>query len=297
MIDRSMGVIEKFTGTRPIGWLGPGLTQTYETPELLAAAGVKYIGDWVYDDEPTVIRTDKGPLVTLPYTVELNDIPMMIVQHHESEYSGSAAAATSSTGSGRRVRSARASWRWRSTPTFRASRTASGLSRRSTTTSIARGRGALERSRDLRLVHARSTRRCQHERPSDLIAPPTSSACRSGDPSPVAGGDRFPVRRIYCVGRNYVSHIREMKDADERDPPFFFQKPPTPSCTTGPHALPAGNGEPSSRGRTRPRRHRGPQHRGRSGAPACLGLRRRHRSHPPRPATGARDMRLALGSG
>jgi peptidoglycan/xylan/chitin deacetylase (PgdA/CDA1 family) len=79
-------VIERFTGKRPVGWLGPGLTQTLETPELLAEAGVKYIGDWVYDDEPTVIRTAKGPLVTLPYTIELNDIPMMIVQHHESDY-------------------------------------------------------------------------------------------------------------------------------------------------------------------------------------------------------------------
>lgn len=86
MIQRSMDGLERFTGKRPVGWLGPGLTQTYETPELLAEAGVKYIGDWVYDDEPTVIRTDKGPLVTLPYSVELNDIPMMIVQHHESEY-------------------------------------------------------------------------------------------------------------------------------------------------------------------------------------------------------------------
>ncbi|HEY0146337.1 MAG TPA: fumarylacetoacetate hydrolase family protein [Methylovirgula sp.] len=43
---------------------------------------------------------------------------------------------------------------------------------------------------------------------------------------PVAGAtSRFPVRRLYCVGRNYVSHIREMKEGDERDPPFFFQKP------------------------------------------------------------------------
>jgi fumarylpyruvate hydrolase len=42
---------------------------------------------------------------------------------------------------------------------------------------------------------------------------------------PVAGGGRFPVRRVYCVGRNYLDHIREMKEADERDPPFFFQKP------------------------------------------------------------------------
>lgn len=86
MIHRSMDVLEKFTGSRPVGWLGPGLTQTYETPDILAEAGVRYIGDWVYDDEPTVIRTTNGPLVTLPYTVELNDIPMMIVQHHESEY-------------------------------------------------------------------------------------------------------------------------------------------------------------------------------------------------------------------
>ncbi len=86
MIARSMDTLEEFTGKRPVGWLGPGLTQTYETPELLTAAGVKYIGDWVYDDEPTTIRTANGPLVTLPYTVELNDIAMMIVQHHESPY-------------------------------------------------------------------------------------------------------------------------------------------------------------------------------------------------------------------
>jgi allantoinase len=86
MINKSMDILERFTGKRPVGWLGPGLTQTLDTPELLVAAGVKYIGDWVYDDEPTVIRTANGSLVTLPYTVELNDIPMMIVQHHESDY-------------------------------------------------------------------------------------------------------------------------------------------------------------------------------------------------------------------
>jgi fumarylpyruvate hydrolase len=43
---------------------------------------------------------------------------------------------------------------------------------------------------------------------------------------PVVGNTQpFPVRRIYCVGRNYVAHIQEMKESDERDPPFFFQKP------------------------------------------------------------------------
>jgi fumarylpyruvate hydrolase len=43
---------------------------------------------------------------------------------------------------------------------------------------------------------------------------------------PIIGRDElFAVRRIYCVGRNYLEHIREMKEGDERDPPFFFQKP------------------------------------------------------------------------
>ncbi|MFK4788695.1 fumarylacetoacetate hydrolase family protein [Microbacterium sp. ZW T5_56] len=43
---------------------------------------------------------------------------------------------------------------------------------------------------------------------------------------PIADSDEgFPVRRIYCVGRNYVDHIREMREGDERDDPFFFQKP------------------------------------------------------------------------
>ena len=51
---------------------------------------------------------------------------------------------------------------------------------------------------------------------------------------PVRGAAaKFPVRRIYCVGRNYVEHIREMKEGDERDPPFFFQKPSDSIVTTG----------------------------------------------------------------
>jgi allantoinase len=86
MIHRSMDILERFTGKRAKGWLGPGLTQTLETPDLLKEAGVQYIGDWVWDDEPSQIATAHGPLVTLPYTVELNDIPTMLVQHHESPY-------------------------------------------------------------------------------------------------------------------------------------------------------------------------------------------------------------------
>src|SRR4029077_2370640 len=86
MVERSLAILERFSGKRPLGWRAPGLTEPLDTREILAGAGVKYIGDGVYDDEPTVIRTANGPLLTLPYTVELNDIPMMLVQHHESDY-------------------------------------------------------------------------------------------------------------------------------------------------------------------------------------------------------------------
>lgn len=86
MIRKSLDVIQKFTGKRPVGWLGPGLTQTLETPDYLTQEGIQYIGDWVYDDEPTEIQTKNGPLITLPYSIETNDIPVMAVQYHEAAY-------------------------------------------------------------------------------------------------------------------------------------------------------------------------------------------------------------------
>ena len=86
MVRRTLDICEAFTGKRPVGWLGPGLTQTLDTPDILAEAGIRYIGDWVHDEEPTEIATTHGKLVTLPYTVEHNDIPVMILQGHEGAY-------------------------------------------------------------------------------------------------------------------------------------------------------------------------------------------------------------------
>ena len=82
MIRQSVKVIREFTGKRPVGWMGPGLTETLDTPELLKECGIQYIADWVIDDEPSIIRTRAGTLVTMPYSLELNDIAMMVVQHH-----------------------------------------------------------------------------------------------------------------------------------------------------------------------------------------------------------------------
>lgn len=83
-IARTTEAIRSFTGKRPRGWLGPGLTETWETPDLLAEAGYDYVCDWVLDDQPVVLKTRTKAIVNVPYTQECNDIAMMLIQHHEA---------------------------------------------------------------------------------------------------------------------------------------------------------------------------------------------------------------------
>jgi allantoinase len=86
-IARTSKAIADFTGRAPRGWLGPGLTETWETPDLLVEAGYDYVCDWVLDDQPTVLKTRTKPIVNIPYTQECNDVAMMLIQHHKaSEY-------------------------------------------------------------------------------------------------------------------------------------------------------------------------------------------------------------------
>jgi allantoinase len=81
MIARTLDAVAAVTGKPCSGWLGPGLTETLDTPDLLAAAGVRWIADWVVDDLPCRLRTTHGDVLTMPYSVELNDIPVQMVQH------------------------------------------------------------------------------------------------------------------------------------------------------------------------------------------------------------------------
>jgi len=55
---------------------------------------------------------------------------------------------------------------------------------------------------------------------TDFVIPPPAIVS-----VPVAGGGAFPVRRVFCVGRNYAEHAREMGSDPDREPPFFFMKP------------------------------------------------------------------------
>jgi allantoinase len=84
-IRQTMEEIKLFTGKAPRGWESPGLTETYDTIDWLAEAGIEYVADWVLDDQPCRIQTASGPIVSVPYTVEMNDIAMMVLQSHPSE--------------------------------------------------------------------------------------------------------------------------------------------------------------------------------------------------------------------
>ena len=82
-IQKTSAAIKKFSGKTPRGWLGPGLTETWETPDLLEESGFDYVCDWVLDDQPVRLKTRSGKsIMNIPYTQECNDVAMMLIQHH-----------------------------------------------------------------------------------------------------------------------------------------------------------------------------------------------------------------------
>ncbi|MBP1820452.1 polysaccharide deacetylase family protein [Mycobacterium sp. OAE908] len=68
--------IERATGRRPRGWLGPALTETFHTPQLLADLGLQYVLDWTNDDQPYPLSVPG--MLSVPYSVELNDIGLFV---------------------------------------------------------------------------------------------------------------------------------------------------------------------------------------------------------------------------
>ncbi len=73
------------TGKKPEGWLGPGLIETFNTPDILAEEGIKYVADWPCDDQPFEMRVKKGRLFSIPYSVGINDMPAYITEHRSAQ--------------------------------------------------------------------------------------------------------------------------------------------------------------------------------------------------------------------
>jgi allantoinase len=73
VIQTTVRAIAECSGLAPRGWLSPGLFETPSTPDLLAEAGITYLGDWVADDQPFPIRVRQGRLLSVPYAPEVAD--------------------------------------------------------------------------------------------------------------------------------------------------------------------------------------------------------------------------------
>jgi allantoinase len=87
-------VLDRRTGRRFDGLLGPFITATGATADLLAEAGMRYHADWVHDERPSPLLTRSGqPVVALPYTYELNDGPLFRAHVEGPEYADRVVAA------------------------------------------------------------------------------------------------------------------------------------------------------------------------------------------------------------
>ncbi|WP_420565107.1 polysaccharide deacetylase family protein [Thalassobaculum sp.] len=85
LIKETTDTLTEFFGTSPKGWLGPYLAQTPVTLDLLDEAGYDYVMDWPADDQPFWMRTRKGRILSVPYSIELNDSPAMVFRQHSGE--------------------------------------------------------------------------------------------------------------------------------------------------------------------------------------------------------------------
>jgi len=77
--------LRRHTGKQLKGMLGPAISGSERTPDLMAEAGLIYHTDWMHDDQPVPIKVKSGKLVSVPYSIELNDAPLFR-QHYEGDY-------------------------------------------------------------------------------------------------------------------------------------------------------------------------------------------------------------------
>ena len=85
VIKKSLKLLRELSGQPVRSWFGPGGGETENTPELLKDNGIEFLHDWLIDELPCWMRTKSGPLLAMPYTFELNDVPIWTVQNNSCD--------------------------------------------------------------------------------------------------------------------------------------------------------------------------------------------------------------------
>ena len=83
LIQEATAVLAEHEGAAPKGWLGPWISESHRTPDLLQEAGYQYLLDWCHDDQPIWMTTRGGRILSVPYPQELNDIPQIVARRRE----------------------------------------------------------------------------------------------------------------------------------------------------------------------------------------------------------------------
>ena len=85
VIKKSLDLLRKLSGQPVRSWFGPAGGEAEKTPELLKENGIEFLHDWLIDELPCWMRTKLGPIVAMPYTFELNDVPIWTVQNNSCD--------------------------------------------------------------------------------------------------------------------------------------------------------------------------------------------------------------------
>lgn len=88
LIAHVASTIAKATGARPRGWLSPALSESHRTLDILAENKIEYVANWVNDEQPYPMRVKSGTMLSMPYSLEINDIPALLDHHQSGETFG-----------------------------------------------------------------------------------------------------------------------------------------------------------------------------------------------------------------
>ena len=82
LIQKATNAFKRFENNGPGGWMGPWISESQFTPDLLQEEGYRFIMDWSCDDQPAWMRTRNGRLLMIPYHIEINDSPAQLSRRH-----------------------------------------------------------------------------------------------------------------------------------------------------------------------------------------------------------------------
>ena len=85
LIDTTLDILRQASGQAVRGWLSPAKSESAATLDLLGAAGLDYVCDWVNDDMPYAMRTASGPIHAMPHPIDIDDHTILVQNHHTED--------------------------------------------------------------------------------------------------------------------------------------------------------------------------------------------------------------------